>query len=65
MQIKTITYRRIKNLGNYENESVEWIAELEEGENPFEATAQLKQDVLTFLNPPRPQQNDDIDYLEF
>ena len=60
MRISRVVYRRIKNLGNYENEAVEWIAEVNEGEDPQEVTAKLKQDVLAFLNPPRQQQEDDL-----
>lgn len=52
MNIKTISYRRIKNLGNYENESVEWVADLEEGDDPEEMTNRLRKGVIDFLYPP-------------
>lgn len=34
IKIRTITYDRVKNLGNYENEKIHVEALLEEGEDP-------------------------------
>lgn len=42
MQIKTITVKKIKNLGNYQNETFEAVAELSEGENPVDAAQDLR-----------------------
>ncbi|MDZ7992044.1 MAG: hypothetical protein RM022_014825 [Nostoc sp. EfeVER01] len=41
MKIKTISYKRVLNLGNYENKHLELFAEVDEGENPEEAILQL------------------------
>jgi hypothetical protein len=46
MQIKTITYRRTKNLVNYMSVTVEVHAELNEGENPCNVFEELKEFVL-------------------
>ena len=42
MQIKTISYKRTHNLGNYNNETLELFAELEEGDNAQEKIQELK-----------------------
>lgn len=42
MQVKTVTYKRVKNLGNYESGTLSAFAELEENEDEFEAIVQLK-----------------------
>lgn len=42
MQIKTISYRRVNNLGNYNSEHLEMFAELEDGEEPISAAKVLK-----------------------
>lgn len=42
MQIKEITYERINNLGNYENERIAATAQLEPGEDPEEKIIELK-----------------------
>lgn len=42
MQIKTISYKRTRNLGNYNNETLELFAELEEGDNAQEKIQELK-----------------------
>lgn len=39
MRVTEISYRRIRNLGNYENESVEITVALNEGEDAKEAFA--------------------------
>ncbi len=43
MEIKTIAYKRIKNLGNYENKTLEVTANLTEGEDFNVAAANLQQ----------------------
>ena len=42
MKFKTITYKRIKNLGNYESEHLEATAEVAEDEDIDEAIEKLK-----------------------
>lgn len=41
MKIKTISYKRVLNLGNYENKHLELFAEVEEGEDSEEAILHL------------------------
>ncbi|WP_445626619.1 hypothetical protein [Nostoc sp. DSM 114167] len=41
MKIKTISYKRVLNLGNYENKHLELFAEVDEGEDPEQAILQL------------------------
>lgn len=50
MKIKTITYKKIKNLGNYQSETVEMCAELDESENVELASKALKQEVFKALD---------------
>lgn len=50
MKVKTITYQRVKNLGNYESERLEITAEINEGEKPQEAIERLRELVLNRLN---------------
>lgn len=49
MQIKTLTYRRIKNLGNYQSETIEVTAELDEADDLTEKFEQLRTWTLTRL----------------
>ena len=42
MQIKTISYKRTRDLGNYNNETLELFAEVEEGDNAQEKIQELK-----------------------
>ncbi len=65
MEVKTITYKRIHILGNYNTEHLEMTAELEESENIQETTRRLKLEVETALglNKPsveKPKVYDDI-----
>jgi hypothetical protein len=46
MQVKEITYSTTINLGNFENERIEFTADLNEGEEPSEALRNLKEMVL-------------------
>ncbi|MEH1788497.1 MAG: hypothetical protein V7L23_23675 [Nostoc sp.] len=41
MKIKTISYKRVINLGNYENKHLELFAEVEEGEDVEAAISSL------------------------
>jgi hypothetical protein len=44
MKIRTITYQRVRNLGNYESERLEMVAELEDDdEEAIEVFDELKQ----------------------
>jgi len=43
MQIKEITYARVFNLGNYENERIEYTACLSDGDDPSEVLSNLKE----------------------
>lgn len=49
MIVKTISYKRIKNLGNYETETLEITAEIDENESPSEAINQIRKLVLDGL----------------
>ena len=42
MKIKRICYRRKFNLGNYENEDIEFIADVDEDEDPEQAFKKLR-----------------------
>lgn len=46
MKVKSVAYRRKFNLGNYETEDIEVVADLEEGESPTEALDKLKDWVM-------------------
>jgi len=43
MNIKTVSYKRIKNLGNFESEHLEVFAEIDENEDPSEASQKLRE----------------------
>ncbi|MEH2068909.1 MAG: hypothetical protein V7K47_12235 [Nostoc sp.] len=45
MQVKTISYKRVLNLGSYENKHLELWAEVSEGEDDEEATSLLMEKV--------------------
>lgn len=45
MNIKTITYQRVKNLGNYESERMEMTIELDDGDSVEIAIARIKSKV--------------------
>ena len=42
MKIETITYKQVKNLGNYQNETLEATAIVEEGDDPQVVAQELK-----------------------
>lgn len=50
MQYKTIVYKRIKNLGNYQSETVEMTIELSEGDDVGKCFEDLKLSVEKALN---------------
>lgn len=50
MNIKTISYQRVKNIGNYESERMEMTAEINDDENVESAIAILKDTVNKALN---------------
>lgn len=45
MKFKTITYQRVKNLGNYESERLELSVELDENDDEAVAIASIKSKV--------------------
>ena len=49
MKVKTITYKRIHNLGNYNTEHLEMTAELDDDDDVQESTNQLKIEFETAL----------------
>jgi hypothetical protein len=51
MKIKTVTYKLVKNLGNYQSETLEMSAEIDDGENPTRATESLWNQVNAILFP--------------
>lgn len=52
MKIETITYKQVKNLGNYQSETFEATATVEEGEEAHIAAEVLKAFVYEQLYPP-------------
>lgn len=61
MQIKTISYQRVRSLGNYESERLEATAEIEESEDFFSAFVKLKHHVEVALRiiPPIPTSDEE------
>lgn len=57
MKIETIAYKRVKNLGNYQSETFEAIAILEEGEDPHIVASVLKTFVYDQLYPAKVQED--------
>ncbi|MGH1396358.1 MAG: hypothetical protein ACRAVC_20350 [Trichormus sp.] len=58
MKIETITYKRIKNLGNFQSETFEATARLEEEDHPETAAENFKLFVTFQLYPPEPATTD-------
>jgi len=54
MQIKTMTYQRVKNLGNFESERLEMFAELNEQDDPIDVADELRKMVNDLLFPVEP-----------
>lgn len=50
MKITTISYQRVKNLGNYESERLDMAADLDEGEDPISGANALRDLVEQQLN---------------
>jgi hypothetical protein len=55
MKFKTITFRKVKNLGNYETEALEVSVELHIDEDEEEAFYNLRDWVYRKLNPVNPE----------
>lgn len=52
MNVKTITYQKVKNLGNYESERLEMTIELDPSDDAEAAARILMVKVQDLLNPP-------------
>ncbi len=59
MQVKTISYKRVKNLGNYQSETLEATASLDDSDDPVEATNALRDFVRGQLYPSEPKKTDE------
>lgn len=55
MKIRTISYRRVRNLGNYQTETVEIQGEIDDKEDPDTAFRQIKAKVFSWLGFNQPQ----------
>lgn len=42
MKVREVTCRRIRNLGNFESETVEMVGVVDDGEDPIEAYESLR-----------------------
>lgn len=51
MRIRSVSYHALFNLGDYENEKIELIAQLEEDETPEEVIPQLREKVQALAQP--------------
>lgn len=49
MKVKTVHYKRVKNLGNYESETFEMTTELDDDDSPTLAAMQLQEYVHYML----------------
>ncbi|MEM9922527.1 MAG: hypothetical protein AAF915_02015 [Cyanobacteria bacterium P01_D01_bin.50] len=49
MKVKTIHYKRVKNLGSYESETFEMTADIDEKDELIEVAEQLQEYVLYML----------------
>lgn len=63
MEPKTIVFKRIKNLGDYEFEHLEIVGDLEPGDDVNEEIDKLREIVETklFLKKPQVEEYDDTD----
>ncbi|MDB9514128.1 hypothetical protein PN499_23280 [Kamptonema animale CS-326] len=50
MKVKTISVQRVKNLGNYQSERLEIIAELNDDDDPNLAVITLREKVKALLD---------------
>lgn len=64
MKIETITYKRVKNLGNYQSETFEVTATVEEGEEAHIVAEALKNFVYGQLYPPVVKKDADAELPE-
>lgn len=55
MRYKTITYQRVKNLGNYNTERLEMTIELDEDDSPLICGKELRLNVNYLLHEPVPE----------
>ena len=66
MQIKVISYKVVRNRGNYESEHLEMAAEVEEGEDHRDVVLKLKQQVNILVDEPisynKPQEDPPTDF---
>ncbi|MEH1948155.1 MAG: hypothetical protein V7K77_14560 [Nostoc sp.] len=64
MKIETITYKRVKNLGNFQSETMEVTAALDQYDEPDQVSEQLRKLVKSQLFPqtpaPTPSEGDDF-----
>ncbi|MEH2288316.1 hypothetical protein [Nostoc sp.] len=54
MKIETITYKRVKNLGNFQSETMEVTAVLDQYDQASQVSEQLRELVNNQLFPPTP-----------
>ena len=54
MKIETITYKRVKNLGNFQTETIEMTAVLDQYDDPNVVSQELRELVKNQLFPPTP-----------
>ena len=54
MKIETITYKRVKNLGNFQTETIEMTAVLDQYDDPNDVSQELRELVKNQLFPPEP-----------
>ncbi|MEH1810904.1 MAG: hypothetical protein V7K26_00185 [Nostoc sp.] len=59
MKIETISYKRVKNLGNFQSETMEVMATLESEDLPEDVAKNLKLFVHSQLYPPTPDNTPD------
>lgn len=60
MKIETITYKQIKNLGNYQSETFEAVAIVEKGEDAEAVATTLKAFIHNQLYPPVVNAQDNV-----
>ncbi len=54
MNPKTVTYQRVRNLGNYESERLEITVEIDDEDDYLEVAEELRAQVINLLHPPKP-----------
>ncbi|HBL11661.1 MAG TPA: hypothetical protein DD379_09675 [Cyanobacteria bacterium UBA11162] len=65
MKVKTITYKKIHNLGNYSSKHLEMFAELNEEDNEIECARHLRNKVWRILEKPVEIANLDKKYPKY